>query len=205
MPKHDEHHNCGGHDHAHDEGCACSHTHEHDESCGCGHSHEHDENCGCGHTHEHDESCGCGHTHAPVPTVDGLSSIQVDFLLALRQRQCLPIACFTFSKSDDNTRHGVALAPVYISAADDSMELVKKLGKELSLLEQMDLITLDYDIPLQNYPYEEYKNSALYAYFLQTVSEAARQPDATFDKAGIDLGSMALTDAGEEMVDQIIA
>ena len=187
--------------------------HQHNEHCGCGHTnaehqHEHSEHCGCGHTHaehqhEHSEHCGCGHMHVPMPTPDGLSPVQVDVLLALRQRQCLPVACFTFSKAGDTMRHGVALAPVYLSAADNTMEQVKQLGRELSQLEAMDLLTLDYDIPLQNYPYEEYKTSSLYAYFVQTVAEAAARSDATFDTPGLDLGSMALTDAGEEMVDKI--
>ena len=48
------------------------HHHEHDEHCDCGchehHHHEHDEHCDCGchehHHHEHDEHCDCGcHDH----------------------------------------------------------------------------------------------------------------------------------------------
>ena len=38
---------------------------------------------------------------------------------------------------------------------------------------------------------------------MQTVAEAAKRPEATFDTPGLDLGSMALTDAGEEMIDTI--
>lgn len=177
--------------------------HQHSEHCNCG-EHQHGHPPAADH-HEHDEHCGCGHAHAPIPTPDGLSPMQVDFLMALRQRQCLPVACFTLSKTDDDTRHGVALAPVYLSSADDSMEQVKQLGRELSQLEEMDLLTLDYDIPLQNYPYDEYKNSALYAYFEQTVAESAKRPEATFDTPGLDLGSMALTESGDEMTDKLIS
>lgn len=176
--------------------------HQHNEHCDCG-EHDHGHSHSADH-HEHNEHCGCGHTHAPVPTPDGFSPIQVDILLALRQRQCLPIACFNLLKTDDDARHSVALAPVFLSATNDSMEQVKQLGQELSQLEEMDLLTLDYDIPLQNYPYEEYRDSELYAYFVQTVAEAAKRTEATYDKSGLDLGSMALTDAGEEMVDKII-
>lgn len=175
--------------------------HQHNEHCDCG-----DHNHGHSHTadhHEHDEHCGCGHTHVPIPTPDGLTPIQVDILLALRQRQCLPVACFTLSKSDDESRHSVALAPVYLSLTDDSIEQVKQLGRELSQLEEMDLLTLDYDIPLQNYAYDEYTHSELYAYFVQTVAEAAKRPEATFDTPGLDLGSMALTESGDELIDKI--
>ena len=175
--------------------------HQHNEHCNCG-EHDHGHSHSAGH-HEHDGQCSCGHTHAPVTTPNDLSPIQVDMLMALRQRHCLPAACFTLSKTNDDARHSVALAPVYISAPDNSMEQVKQIGLELSQLEDMDLLTLDYDIPLQNYAYEEYKNSTLYAYFKQTVAEAAKRPGATFDTPGMDLGSMALTDAGEEMIDSI--
>lgn len=176
--------------------------HQHNEHCDCGeHTCEHTHTTG---HHEHDGHCCCGHTHAPIPTPDGLSPVQVDILLALRQRQCLPVACFTLLKADDASLQSAALAPVYLSAADDTMEQVKQLGRELSQLEEMDLLTLDYDIPLQNYPYDEYKNAALYAYFVQTVAEAASRPEAIYDTPHLDLGSMALTDVGEEMVDNII-
>jgi hypothetical protein len=174
---------------------------QHNEHCDCGeHGHEHSHSVN---HHEHNEHCGCGHTHAPIPAPEGLSPMKVDILFALRQRKCLPVACFTLLKTDDDARHSIALAPVYLSATDDSMEQVKQLGQELSQLEEMDLLTIDYDIPLQNYAYEEYRNSELYAYFVQTVAEAAKRPEATYDTPGLDLGSMALTDAGEDMVDII--
>jgi len=78
---HDEHCDCGCHDHEHRHE---HHHHEHDEHCDCGchehehhhehHHHEHDEHCDCGchehehhhehHHHEHDEHCDCGcHEH----------------------------------------------------------------------------------------------------------------------------------------------
>ncbi len=154
--------------------------------------------------HQHDEHCGCGHAHAPVEVPEEISPVQADILLALRQRQCLPVACFAFAKEDDEARYAVALAPVYLSAPEDAMTQVKQLGGELSMLEEMGLITLDYDIPLRGYPYEEYKTSALYAYFVKTVQEAAQRPDPAFDTPKLELGSMALTDAGEEMVDRLL-
>jgi hypothetical protein len=38
---------------------------------------------------------------------------------------------------------------------------------------------------------------------VQTVAEAAMRPKATYDTPGLDLGSMALNDSGEKMVDKI--
>ncbi len=131
--------------------------------------------------------------------------MQVDVLLELRQRQCLPVACFSLAKAGDDERRAVALAPVYLGAPNDTMEQVKQLGAELKALEDMDLLTLDYDMPIQRYAYEEYRTSELYAYFAETVREASAKPDATFDTPVLELGSMALTDAGEDMVDALIA
>lgn len=174
--------------------------HQHDEHCGCG-KHHHD--CGHAHPHQHDEHCGCGHTQIAIP--EGLSSVQADFLLALRTRHCLPVACFSLTKTDDAGRCAIALAPVYLSAPDDSMEHVKQIGHELSHLEDLGLITLDYDIPLQGYAYGEYKTSVLYAYFVDTVKGAAQLPNHAFDKPELELGSMALTDAGEALVDDLLS
>ena len=141
----------------------------------------------------------------PLPTPDGLTNMQLDVLLELRQRLCLPLACFSLAKAGDDERRAVALAPVYLGAPDDTMEQVKRLGAELKALEDMELLTLDYDMPIQGYAYEEYKASALYAYFAETVREAAAKPNATFDTPVLELGSMALTDIGEDMVDTLIA
>ncbi len=169
--------------------------HQHDEPCGCGHSHPH---------HEHGEHCGCGHAHLPMPTHADLSPLQVSVLMELRNRKYLPVACFAFTKADDEDRYAAALAPVYLSSAEDSMEQVKALGQDLSALEAMDLIALEYDMPLGNYAYDEYKTSTLYAYFVETVAEAAQNPNAAFDTPLLELGSMGLTDAGEKLVDELL-
>lgn len=166
--------------------------------------HHHDEHCGCGcHHHEHGDNCGCGHDHVEIVVPEGLTPIEVDILMALRQLGCLPVACFSLTKRDDDARRAIALAPVYLSAPEDSMEQVKELGKVLTHLEDMDLITLDYDMTLKNYPYDEYKTSELYAYFVKTVEEGAQQPNAAFDTPKLELGSMALTDSGEEMLNSL--
>ena len=176
--------------------------HQHDEQCGCG-GHHH----GCGHPdhpHDHGENCGCGHIHAPIAAPEGMSSIQLDILLSLRQRGCLPVASFSLTKADDSTRHAVALAPVYLSDPNDSMERAKQVGNALSGLENMNLLTLDYDIPLRNYAYAEYKTSELYAYFVKTVEEAVARLEIAFDTPVLELGSMALTEEGEKIVNSLL-
>lgn len=173
------------------------HDHEHTDGCGCGGHHHH-------HHHEHGEACGCGCQHTEAPTVEGLSPVQTDLLLALYQRHYLPVACFALTKADDADRYAVALAPVYLNGPDDSMEQVQWLGGELGGLEAQGLITLDYDMPLKDYPYNEYKTAGLYTYFQDTVAEASTLPEAAFDTPALELGSMALTDAGKAMVTRIL-
>jgi hypothetical protein len=62
------------------------------------------------------------------------------------------------------------------------------------------LISLDYDIPLQDYDYTQYTKSALYSYFKETVNEGKKNPGFLFDTAEIELGSIALTEFGERVV-----
>ncbi len=174
--------------------------HQHHDSCSCGETHS---DCGEVH-HHHGENCGCGHTHETAVSPDGLSLLQMEFLFELRQRY-LPIASFSVVKTGDPTQRAAALSPVYIGAPDDTMEHVKQMGAALAELEAFDLLTLDYDMPLKDYAYDEYKTSALYAYFVQTVKEAAGLANASFDTPLLELGSMALTDAGEALVDSIAA
>lgn len=155
----------------------------------------HDEHCGC----------GCGHKHAhPHQTGDPTVPIEVtenqkDFLHQLAHRHYLPVARFSLKDSREDDFVSTALAPVYISAIEDDMATVKGAGAFLQMLEDIGLITLDYDIPMNKYAYEEYKESALYAYFCATVAEGALKPGFLGDTPVLELGSMTLTDAGEKI------
>ncbi len=148
----------------------------------------------------HGEHCGCGCAHTEPIVPEGLTRMQVDILLALAMRRYLPVACFSLAKEGVDGPNAIALDPVYLSSPDDSMELVKEIGAELVALEEGGLITLDYDLPLKGYPYEEYITSDLYALFVQTVKEATALPDHAYDTPVLELGCMALTEAGEGIV-----
>ena len=153
----------------------------------------HDEHCGCG--------CGHHHHHQQKPPVapGEVSDNQRAFLHRLGHSRYLPVARFTRTDSREEAFAVTALAPVFIQAAEDSMETVKEAGAFLQRLEDMGLITLDYDIPLDNHDYQAYKDSALYAYFCQTVREAAQKPGFMGDTPLLELGSMGLTEAGEQL------
>ncbi len=155
----------------------------------------HDKHCGC----------GCGHDHShPHYTDNSASPIEVtenqkDFLHQLSHHHCLPVARFSVRDSRETNFIVTALAPVFIRAVADDIATVKEAGAFLQKLEDMGLITLDYDIPINGYSYEEYKTSTLYAYFRATVAEGAAKPDFLGDTPVLELGSMALTDAGEKI------
>lgn len=169
------------------------HDHEHTHSH---HSHDHHHGEGC--------DCGCGHHHREVKPLEGMTARQQNILLELHARHYLPVASFVVAKAGDEERFAVLMEPVYLGSKDDALEDVKALGEELLLLEDAGLLTLDYDIPLRAYPYQEYHDAALYDYFKRTVAEAAARPDATFDTPQMQLGSMAITEAGEETVRRML-
>ncbi|MDL2318904.1 hypothetical protein LJC74_07525 [Eubacteriales bacterium OttesenSCG-928-A19] len=173
------------------------HDHEHN------HEHHHDHDHDHHHHHEHGCDCGCDHDHIEIARVEGMTVLQQNMLLGLFERRFLPVAAFELQKAGE-TAHATALAPVYLGTPQDTMEQVKALGGELEDLEDRGLIALDYDARIADYAYQEYTDSALYAYFVQTVAEGRGRPGALFDTAGLLLGSMALTQAGEEAVRAMI-
>lgn len=167
------------------------------------HGHEHGPDCGCGHDHVHGPDCGCGHDHVAILPVEGMTVLQQNLLLGLYERKYLPVAAFMLGKAGEDA-HATALAPVYIGDVKDDMDRVRAVGDALQGLEDGGLLTLDYDMPLGGYGYAEYHQSALYAYFAQTVREGAQRPDAVFDTPLMELGSMALTPEGQAAVETML-
>lgn len=195
---------CGHEHHAHNHNEQCDHVHhdhEHKEGCGCGHAHrghEHTEGCGCGrkhHEHEHAPGCGCGAMEVPA-SLDGFSPEEQRFLTILAQYMYLPVTRFLLRNSAEEELIAIALAPVVIDDLADTMDTVKQNGQILSSLEARGLISLDYDLPLDGYDYQGYRDSELYRYFERTVEESCGQPGFLFDTAELETGSMALTEAG---------
>lgn len=154
----------------------------------------HDKHCGCGCDHDHHS-----HTSKPPVSPDQVTENQKDFLHQLGHRHYLPVARFTVMNSREPDFISTALAPVFIHNVADDMAMVKEVGAFLKRLEDLELITLDYDIPLDGYAYTEYKESALYQYFCKTVAEGAGKSGFLGDTPVLDLGSMALTQVGESI------
>lgn len=153
----------------------------------------------------HDEHCGCNCDHEPSRSTENhavpieVTENQMEFLHLLRHSHYLPVARFTVKDSREDDFVSTALAPVYICSATDDMKTVKEAGAFLQRLEDIGLITLDYDIPLNGFGYEEYKTSELYEYFRATVAEGASKPNFLGDTPVLELGSIALTEEGEQI------
>ena len=164
---------------------------EHKHNCCCGNhdNTEHQHDCAghehTDHTHSHD--CGCEHH---VNSIDELSQNETNFLHELLRRKHLPIASFITKSSTNGHFELAALKPVFIRSLGDTMDEVKEAGGFLELLENKGLITLDYDIPLDGYSYDEYKNCDLFSFYCNTVKESGQ----SFDLPTLECGSMALTE-----------
>lgn len=167
------------------------------------------------HHQQHQEGhCGCGcHAHhdetAPMESMAdvekfSLTNSQISVLVELEQCRYLPVCRFMMSSSKEEDAVFVALAPVYLTTVEETMEDVKMMGKIFAKLAEQDLISLDYDILLSGYDYGLYTNSEIYKHFQQTVLVGKTQEKFLCDIAEIELGSMALTELGERVVKRII-
>jgi ABC-type uncharacterized transport system, permease component len=179
-------HSCGcGHDHGQH-----VHTHVHSESCGCGHDHAH-------HHHAHGASCGCGHDHGhqhkdyPIFQEGALNEVATGFMHLLSTHKFLPCARFVVRSSKEPDFTNVALAPVFIDDGEEEVMVLRAIGEVLTGLEHHEFISIDYDIPLENFDYSYFKESKAYKLFEQTVAEAKGKPGFLGDIADIEFGSIA--------------
>lgn len=81
------------------------------------------------------------------------------------------------------------LEPIYFNDPQTSLDEIKEIGSALKAMAERGLITIDYDIPLQNCDYNEYKTSNI----LQNCGENAE----------LELGSMALTNFGRAVIENL--
>lgn len=149
-----------------------------------------------------EHSCGgcCGGHHQEEIQ---MSEEEIEFMKQLAQSPYLPLARFVLKSSKSSHLESVALAPVYINNRADSMETVKHMAAILKSLEGKGLITLDYELPLENGNYADYSESELYAYFKETVAQAEDKEEFLYDMPSIELGSIALTYLGQIAIENL--
>lgn len=130
-----------------------------------------------------------------------LSDKEKEFLLLLAQTPFLPVTSFILKSTKSEHLEAVALAPVYLADGKDTIETVKDTGKVIERLAELHIISLDYDIPLENCDYSEYETSDLFEFFKETVAGGTANADYIFDIPFLQLGSMALTSIGQDVLD----
>jgi len=161
------------------------------------------------HLHQHSNCCKstatqcgggcCGQISVPV-----LSDQEMDFLGLMAQTPFLPLGCFVLKSSHSSHLASVAFAPVYLTEKQADMDAVRENAKVLEQLEKYGIITLDYDIPLENCDYSAFKESEAFNYFKDTVEEGKKNPDFIFNIASIEFGSIALTALGRAALSLMI-
>ncbi len=172
-----------------------------DHVCGCGghHHHDHDHGDHHGHHHGHGHKCCGKHKHHNST----LTKEQV--LYTLTVGNYAPMTKLVMRSSKSSHFEMSALSPFYLIPGFEDMENVKQVAYLLEELEEMDYITLDYDIPLSNYPYQEYYDSQVFQSCVAMMEESKGKEGYVFDKADLELGSIALTDKGLEAVKTLVA
>lgn len=124
-----------------------------------------------------------------------------EFLMKLAEIPFLPLTRFVMRSSGDDEAVSVTLAPVYLNSKNDSPDTVKKTGEILLSLEDKYLITLDYDLPLQNGDYSIYDESRVYREFCESVRAGVSAGGIVYDLPVLQRGSMALTTLGQDALD----
>jgi len=132
-----------------------------------------------------------------------LTADEKQFLSLLAETPFLPVTKFLLKSSESDHVESVALAPVYLLSKNDTMETVKKTGQIIENLAEHNIISLDYDIPLENCDYIDYEQSDVFAYLKETVAEGQSNPNFIFDTTALRFGSMALTGIGQDALDRI--
>ena len=123
--------------------------------------------------------------------------------MALLERGALPVSRFTLSSSKEPEAYAVALEPVYIANLSDSLDQIREYGSLFTGMEDKGLIALDYEEPLEDYPYPEYRESDAFRHFVETAAEA-KERRFTFDTPNLELGSITLTDGGRRVLDRML-
>lgn len=176
-----------------------NHGTKHDHTC----DHEHNEHEHCHHTHDEHEHCGCGCSsgHHSEPTE--ISEQEHSLLHSFIHHPYLPLARFLMASTKSSHIESIALAPVYLTDNTLSVSEVRQVGDILTGLEDKGIISLDYNIPLSNYDYSPYHDSAAFRALEDVVREGSQQEGFLFDRAIIETGSMALTEFGQQVMSQL--
>ncbi len=174
-------HGCGSNG-----GCCGGASHD---SGGCG---------GCG------GGCGGGTVASPDknPLEVTITPQEEQFLEKLAQSPFLPVAMFLLRHLKDANQH-MSLAPVYLETGTESLEEVKMCGQILLGLEDKNIVSLDYDSPLEGSDPSIFQTSQAFARLSETVTYVNQEEPDSFAPPEIVYGSVGLTAIGDLVLEQL--
>lgn len=163
---------------------------------GCCGGANHDQETGC---------CGCsgGMPQENSPLELRISPPEEAFLSKLAQCPFLPVAEFFISSSKTDDFTNLALSPVFLETGEETLEEIKIIGQILLGLEEKNIISLDFDSPLEGSDPNLFYNSHAFALLKKTVEEGNVNEGFLFDTPTIELGSVCLTAIGDLVVEQL--
>lgn len=140
--------------------------------------------------------CSSCHRNGCGGCSQALTELEKTLLNALSERAFLPIARLVLVSTEEPDLSFVMSAPVYLPDKHTKDAERKALGRSLLALQKRGYITLDYDLPLQGFDYDEWRDSDFY----QRVSFSLEAPDVMPKLEG---GSVALTVQGQQVIDEL--
>ncbi len=168
-------HGCGGCCGGHDKG---------ESHHGCG---------GCG--------GGCGGNADPLQV--HITPEEEKILEKLAQCPFLPVAQFLLKSSQSDHLTNLALSPVYLETGKETLPQIKEIGQILLDLEEKDLISLDFNSPLEGSDPRLFQDSDAYHLLEKTVEEGKATGEFLFDAPEIEFGSLCLTALGDLVIEQL--
>lgn len=174
-----------------------------EHGCGgcCGGDNHGTSHSGCG-------GGGCGGGEGCCSSNSGplevhISPEEEQFLQKLAQCPFLPVAQFLLKSSQSDHLCNMALAPVYLETGKETLPEIKALGQVLLDLEDKNIISIDYDSPLEGCDQSLFTNSDAFHLLEQTVAEGKETGEFLFDAPAIDFGSLCLTAVGDLVIEQL--
>lgn len=153
-----------------------------------------EENCNqCSCPQKADGQCGgCG-SNAKTLNMQELTKSETDFIAELLSHCYLPVTQFILEDKSQSDFSLEIYSPVYIANSEQIISATTEIGKMLENLEQRGILSLDYDIPLSNYDYDDYYKSLAYTSFEASANTEIAQTDSSDIYPTIRKGSMTLT------------
>jgi hypothetical protein len=180
---------------------AAGNSHEHTRAGQRRDSHEHGE--GFGGRAQPQSARAAARRHHEPDYENGLSIAENNVLMALSERGALPVAQFSLTSSREAQAYAVAMEPVYVARAEDSLEDIREYGALFAGLEEKGLIDIDYDFPCPATPTANTTPPAPGDALWRPPPKRRRA--ASLRHAKLELGAITLTQRGEETVDGMFA